>query len=96
MSDVTTRSGLPAEQELMSSPSAGIDVDIDVEHEGQKTKVTPPTQSGAEPGDVEMNEEGGASNEDGVNQGSKVSQQLYHLWNQSGINVCLIRTPGCR
>lgn len=96
MSDVTTCSGLSAEQEVISSPSAGIDVDIDVEHEGQKTKVTPPTQSGAGPGDVEMNEDGGASNEDGVNQGSKVSQQLYKPWNRSGINEFLIRTPGCR
>ncbi|XP_027865436.1 LOW QUALITY PROTEIN: sequestosome-1 [Xiphophorus couchianus] len=78
----------------MLSP-LGIDVDIDVEHEGQKTKVTPPTQSGAGPGDVEMNEDGGASSEDGVNQGSKVSQQLYKPWNRSGINEFLIRTPGC-
>ncbi|XP_014905995.1 sequestosome-1 [Poecilia latipinna] len=63
----------------MLSP-LGIDVDIDVEHEGQKTKVTPPTQSGAGPGDVEMNEEGGASNEDGANQGSKVSRDSDEEW----------------
>ncbi|MEQ2219558.1 hypothetical protein XENOCAPTIV_019937 [Xenoophorus captivus] len=35
----------------MLSP-LGIDVDIDVEHEGQRTKVTPPTQSGDGQGDV--------------------------------------------
>jgi len=43
--------------------SAGIDVDIDVEHEGQRSKVTPlPQSEGEEP------EVGGASSE-----GSKVS-----------------------
>ncbi|XP_006781976.1 sequestosome-1 [Neolamprologus brichardi] len=47
----------------MLSP-LGIDVDIDVEHEGQRTKVTPPTQSGGGEGDEEMehtSSEGGAS-----------------------------------
>ncbi|KAF3694300.1 Sequestosome-1 Protein kinase C-zeta-interacting protein [Channa argus] len=37
----------------MLSP-LGIDVDIDVEHEGQRTKVTAPSQSGGAEGDVEM------------------------------------------
>lgn len=48
-------------------------MDIDVEHEGQRTKVTPPSQSGGEEGDVEM--DGGGSEE------SKVStvQQLHIL-----------------
>lgn len=49
---------------------AGIDVDIDVEHEGQRAKVTPPTQG---EGDVEMD---GASSEGGTSQASKVSRCL--------------------
>lgn len=66
---------------------AGIDVDIDVEHEGQKTKVTPPSQSGVVE-DMEVggaisgsgasgvggaSSEGGANTEAGANEGSKVS-----------------------
>lgn len=51
----------------------GIDVDIDVEHEGQRTKVTPPSQSGGVEGDVEM--DGGGS------EGSKVSKvQQVQTW----------------
>lgn len=52
---------------------AGIDVDIDVEHEGQRTKVTPPSKSGEVDGDVEM---------DGASEGSKVStssEEAAHL-----------------
>ncbi|XP_038142580.1 sequestosome-1 isoform X2 [Cyprinodon tularosa] len=69
----------------MLSP-LGIDVDIDVEHEGQRTKVTPPTQNGAGEGDVEMDGEGGASSEGGTNmetstsQGSKVSRDSDEEW----------------
>ncbi|XP_042349016.1 sequestosome-1 [Plectropomus leopardus] len=44
----------------MLSP-LGIDVDIDVEHEGQRTKVTPPSQSGGVGGVA-----GGANDEGGV------------------------------
>lgn len=40
-------------------------MDIDVEHEGQRTKVTPPSQSVGGGGDVEM--------DGGDNEGSKVS-----------------------
>lgn len=47
----------------------GIDVDIDVEHEGQRTKVTPPTQSGGGEGD-EMEH---TSSEDGASLGAKVT-----------------------
>ncbi len=43
---------------------AGIDVDIDVEHEGQRTKVNPPSESGGVEKDMEV---GGAT------EGSKVS-----------------------
>lgn len=53
----------------MSSLCTGIDVDIDVEHEGQRTKVTPPTQSGGGEKDVEMSEtssENGTSSEGGA------------------------------
>lgn len=48
----------------------GIDVDIDVEHDGQRTKVTPPSQSGGEEGNVEM--DGVEGVEDGASEGSKV------------------------
>ncbi|XP_076025859.1 sequestosome-1 isoform X2 [Genypterus blacodes] len=51
----------------MLSP-LGIDVDIDVEHEGHRTKVTPPTQSEASEADVEMD---GPSCEDGARKGAK-------------------------
>lgn len=44
-------------------------MDIDVEHEGQRTKVTPPSQSGGAEGNVEMEMDGGGS------EGSKVSTQ---------------------
>ncbi|XP_028271803.1 sequestosome-1 [Parambassis ranga] len=57
----------------MLSP-LGIDVDIDVEHEGQRTKVTPPTQG---EGDVEMD---GACSEGGTSQGSKVSRDSDEEW----------------
>ncbi|MEQ2284591.1 hypothetical protein AMECASPLE_023282 [Ameca splendens] len=69
----------------MLSP-LGIDVDIDVEHEGQRTKVTPPTQSGDGQGDVKLDGEGGASNEGGTNiegstnQESKVSRDSDEEW----------------
>lgn len=72
----------------MSYGCAGIDVDIDVEHEGQKTKVTPPSQGGVVDEDMEVgvassgsgasgvsknSSEGGANTEAGANEGSKVS-----------------------
>lgn len=57
---------------------AGIDVDIDVEHDGQKTKVTPPSPSGGLQEDMEtagatMN--GGSGSEGGASEGSKVNGQ---------------------
>ncbi|XP_008302053.1 sequestosome-1 isoform X2 [Stegastes partitus] len=66
----------------MLSP-LGIDVDIDVEHEGQRTKVTPPSSSEGAEGDVEMDgasSEGGGNGEDGANQGSKVSRDSDEEW----------------
>ncbi|XP_067454408.1 sequestosome-1 isoform X1 [Thunnus thynnus] len=54
----------------MLSP-LGIDVDIDVEHEGQRTKVTPPPQSRGAEGDVAM---GGASGEDEANGGGGANE----------------------
>ncbi|XP_068181532.1 sequestosome-1 [Antennarius striatus] len=53
----------------MLSP-LGIDVDIDVEHEGQRTKVTPPSQNMETEGDVEM--DGG--------EGPKVSRDSDEEW----------------
>nr|QKW91101.1 sequestosome 1 [Larimichthys crocea] len=50
----------------MLSP-LGIDVDIDVEHEGQRTKVTPPPQGAASKVDMDV---GGASDGGGVSGGS--------------------------
>lgn len=47
----------------------GIDVDIDVEHEGQRTKVTTPTQSGGGEGNEEMH----TSSEGGASLGAKVT-----------------------
>lgn len=48
--------------------STGIDVDIDVEHEGQRTKVTPPTQGGESKVDMGVTSDGGgASSGSGVN-----------------------------
>ncbi|XP_023150551.1 sequestosome-1 isoform X1 [Amphiprion ocellaris] len=72
----------------MLSP-LGIDVDIDVEHEGQRTKVAPPTSGGGVEGDVEMDRasseggasrEGGASHEGGANQGPKVNRDSDEEW----------------
>ncbi|KAM9741511.1 LOW QUALITY PROTEIN: sequestosome-1 [Menidia menidia] len=62
----------------MLSP-LGIDVDIDVEHEGQRTKVTPPAQGGppeggGQEGGVETDGEGGAS------PGSKVGRDSDEEW----------------
>ncbi|XP_061832796.1 sequestosome-1 isoform X1 [Nerophis lumbriciformis] len=60
----------------MLSP-LGIEVDIDVEHQGQKTKVTPPPQS---EGDVEMD---GAAEEGGANGGgepAKVGKDSDEEW----------------
>lgn len=45
-------------------------MDIDVEHEGQRTKVTPPTQSGGGEGDEEMEH---TSSEGGASLGAKVT-----------------------
>ncbi|KAM6924238.1 sequestosome-1 [Xenentodon cancila] len=55
----------------MLSP-LGIDVDIDVEHKGQKMKVNPPAQEGGEEGDVD----GGG----GASQKSKVSRDADEEW----------------
>ncbi|KAM9357272.1 sequestosome-1 [Symphorus nematophorus] len=67
----------------MLSP-LGIDVDIDVEHEGQRTKVTQtPSQSGDVDEEVQeggTNTEGGASSEGGANEGSKVSRDSDEEW----------------
>ncbi|KAM9376614.1 LOW QUALITY PROTEIN: sequestosome-1 [Pholidichthys leucotaenia] len=56
----------------MLSP-LGIDVDIDVEHEGQRSKVTPPTQGG----DMEMEQDG---TEDRASPGSKVNKDSDEEW----------------
>ncbi|KAG7218140.1 hypothetical protein INR49_020591, partial [Caranx melampygus] len=53
----------------MLSP-LGIDVDIDVEHEGQRTKVTPPCQTGGVEGDMETD---GGGAQGGDSEGSKVN-----------------------
>ncbi|XP_078100547.1 sequestosome-1 [Sander vitreus] len=71
----------------MLSP-LGIDVDIDVEHEGKMTKVTPPSQSGGVKGDGGgASNEHGASNEGGANaeggansEGSKVRGDSEEEW----------------
>ncbi|XP_030594640.1 sequestosome-1 isoform X2 [Archocentrus centrarchus] len=66
----------------MLSP-LGIDVDIDVEHEGQRTKVTPPTQGRGSEGDEEMEHtsaEGEASSEGGASLGGKVSRDSDEEW----------------
>ncbi|XP_069029476.1 sequestosome-1 isoform X2 [Embiotoca jacksoni] len=60
----------------MLSP-LGIDVDIDVEHQGQRTKVAPPTQGGGTVDNVEMD---GASSEGGASEGSKVSRDSDEEW----------------
>ncbi|XP_073342897.1 sequestosome-1 [Pagrus major] len=60
----------------MLSP-LGIDVDIDVEHEGHRTKVTPPSQSGGVEEDMET---GGASSEGGASEGSKVCKDSDEEW----------------
>ncbi|XP_040903988.1 sequestosome-1 isoform X2 [Toxotes jaculatrix] len=60
----------------MLSP-LGIDVDIDVEHEGQRTKVTPPCQSGGVGGDVEMD---GGGREGGASEASKVRGDSDEEW----------------
>ncbi|XP_044060968.1 sequestosome-1 isoform X2 [Siniperca chuatsi] len=60
----------------MLSP-LGIDVDIDVEHEGQRTKVTPPSQSAG----VERNmETDGGISEGGASEGSKVCRDSDEEW----------------
>uniref|UniRef100_A0A1A8DWZ2 Protein ref(2)P n=1 Tax=Nothobranchius kadleci TaxID=1051664 RepID=A0A1A8DWZ2_NOTKA len=66
----------------MLSP-LGIDVDIDVEHEGQRMKVTSPTQGEEEQGEVQMDVgagESGASNEGGAKQGPKVGRDEDDEW----------------
>lgn len=59
---------------------AGIDVDIDVEHDGQRTKVTPPSKGDGGVGGAST-EKGGANSEvgkaspaGGATEGSKVSE----------------------
>ncbi|KAK1904866.1 Sequestosome-1, partial [Dissostichus eleginoides] len=62
----------------MLSP-LGIDVDIDVEHEGQRTKVTPPPQR---EGGGASSEGGGACSEGGgaSSEGSKVCRDSDEEW----------------
>ncbi|CAN9514561.1 unnamed protein product [Ophioblennius macclurei] len=63
----------------MLSP-LGIDVDIDVEHQGQRTKVTSPLQGDQTSplqGDVEMD---GSSNDGNGSQSSKVSGECDEEW----------------
>lgn len=67
--------------------AAGIDVDIDVEHDGQRTKVTPPSKKDGVVGgasaekDGANTEKGGGNSEvseasaaSGATEGSKVSE----------------------
>uniref|UniRef100_A0A8P4K8R4 Protein ref(2)P n=3 Tax=Dicentrarchus labrax TaxID=13489 RepID=A0A8P4K8R4_DICLA len=65
----------------MLSP-LGIDVDIDVEHDGQRTKVNPPPQSGGAEGDMEIGgaNEGAASSKGGANEESKVCRDSDEEW----------------
>lgn len=61
---------------MISIVCAGIDVDIDVEHEGQRTKVTPPSQSGSMEEDMEVagaKSGGGASGEGEASSEGKAS-----------------------
>ncbi|XP_029368624.1 sequestosome-1 isoform X3 [Echeneis naucrates] len=60
----------------MLSP-LGIDVDIDVEHGGQRTKVAPPCQTGAAEGDLEID---GGSKESVASEGLKVSRDSDEEW----------------
>ncbi|KAM8733355.1 sequestosome-1 [Acanthopagrus schlegelii] len=66
----------------MLSP-LGIDVDIDVEHEGNRTKVTPPPQTGGVKEDMETggaSSEGGGSSEGRDSKGSKVCKDSDEEW----------------
>ncbi|XP_034722372.1 sequestosome-1-like [Etheostoma cragini] len=71
----------------MLSP-LGIDVDIDVEHEGKMTKVTPPSQSGGAEGDgggtnsedVATKEGGGKVEGGASSEGSKVQRDSDEEW----------------
>lgn len=62
---------------------AGIDVDIDVEHDGQRTKVTPPSKDGGvvdganTEKDGANSEVGGASAAGAATEGSKVSESCF-------------------
>lgn len=75
---------------------AGIDVDIDVEHDGQKTKVTPPSPSGGLQEDMEVagasmnggNSSEGRASEGRASEGSKVSGQQRSI--KASIHVDLI------
>ncbi|XP_034038121.1 sequestosome-1 isoform X2 [Thalassophryne amazonica] len=65
----------------MLSP-LGIDVDIDVEHEGQRTKVTAPPQSGGAENDMEKygaNSNGGASDTARGSRDSPSDEEWTHL-----------------
>ncbi|KAM9849446.1 sequestosome-1 [Aulostomus maculatus] len=66
----------------MLSP-LGIDVDIDVEHQGQSTKVTPRPQGSEVEGDTEMvgpDREGGVSDVGGESEGAKVGRDSDEEW----------------
>ncbi|XP_078477988.1 LOW QUALITY PROTEIN: sequestosome-1-like [Lampetra planeri] len=63
----------------MLSP-LGIDVDIDVEHQGQRAKVTPPSQSGGGEADVEMDTESGPNEKGGVSEAEKVNRDSDEEW----------------
>ncbi|RVE67624.1 hypothetical protein OJAV_G00104700 [Oryzias javanicus] len=63
----------------MLSP-LGIDVDIDVEHEGQRSKVTPPTQAGGGDDNVEMEvSEGGSASAERSKTSRDSDEEWTHL-----------------
>ncbi|KAF6725515.1 Sequestosome-1 [Oryzias melastigma] len=63
----------------MLSP-LGIDVDIDVEHEGQRSKVTPPTQAGGGDDNVEMEvSEGGSASAERSKASRDSDEEWTHL-----------------
>lgn len=81
---------------MMSCLCAGIDVDIDVEHEGNRTKVTPPPQTGGVKEDMETggaSSEGGGSSEGRDSKGSKVSSSSSELFRPA--NTCGVFRREC-
>lgn len=63
---------------------AGIDVDIDVEHEGKRTKVTTPPGSGGHPG-ARSDNGTGRSEGAGANEGDMEVDELSSLGSASGL-----------